>query len=156
MGLFLSTYTNRIDKKGRVSVPAPFRALLAPQGFEGVVLFRSSTHPCLEGFGMDMMNELGSRLDRLDLFSEAQDDLAATLFAEAVPLPFDGEGRIVLPPELIAHAGILEIAAFAGMGRKFQIWEPDALKARTRAARDNVKRQALTLPAGAAPAGAAA
>lgn len=150
MGLFLSTYVNKIDKKGRVSVPAPFRAVLSAQPFQGIVLFRSSLHPCLEGFGMDMMEELGSRLDRFDLFSDAQDDLATAMFAEAVPLPFDGEGRVLLPPALIAHAGIGETVAFAGMGRKFQVWEPSALEKRAALARENVKTQGLTLPRGAA------
>ena len=148
MGLFLSTYVNKIDKKGRVSVPAPFRAVLSAQAFQGVVLFRSTIHPCLEGFGMDMMDEMGARLDRFDLFSDAQDDLATAMFAEAVPLPFDGEGRILLPPSLIAHAGIGEAAAFAGMGRKFQVWDPAALEKRAAAARDNVRTQGLTLPKG--------
>lgn len=150
MALFLSTYVNKVDKKGRVSVPAPFRAVLAPQAFQGIVLFRASARPCLEGFGMDMMEDLGQRLDRFDLFSEAQDDLAAAIFAGALPLPFDGEGRIQLPPDLAEHAAIGESAAFAGMGRKFQIWEPRALEARAKAARENVKSQGLTLPKGCA------
>ncbi len=146
MTLFLSTYANKVDRKGRVSVPASFRAMLAAQSFPGVVLFRSSTHDCLEGFAFAAMEELASRLDHYDLFSNAQDDLATTIFAEAVQLPFDAEGRIVIPAHLLEHAGIDEQAMFVGLGRKFQIWNLTAYEKRRERARREVKDKALTLP----------
>lgn len=150
MALFLSTYINRVDRKGRVSVPAPFRTALAGQAFQGIVLFRSSNHPCLEGFAHDTMEELGARLDRFDLFSAEQDDLATAIFGEAVQLPFDGDGRVILPQDMASFAGLQEQAAFAGLGRKFQIWNPAALEDRKTQARANVKSGGLTLPGGGA------
>lgn len=146
MTLFLSTYANKVDRKGRVSVPASFRATLAAQSFPGVVLFRASAHDCLEGFAFAAMEELASRLDHYDLFSSAQDDLATTIFAEAVQLPFDAEGRIVIPDHLLQHAGIEEQAMFVGLGRKFQIWNAAAYDKRREHARREVKDKALTLP----------
>lgn len=146
MALFLSTHIFKVDKKGRVSVPAQFRTALAGQPFQGIIVFRSSTHAALEGFGMDTMEELGARLDEFDLFSDTQDDLAAAIFGEARQLPFDGDGRILLPQDLRDFAGITESAAFVGLGKKFQIWEPDALAKRQREARDNVKAKGLTVP----------
>ncbi len=151
MSLFLSTYINKIDKKGRVSVPAGFRSALAGQSFQGVVLVRSHAHPALEGFSFGMMNELSERMDQFDLFSDEQDDMATAIFGEAMPLPFDGEGRIVLPVDLMEHAGIMEQAAFVGMGRKFQIWEPQSLKDRQSKARESVRSKGLTLPKRGAP-----
>lgn len=148
MALFLSTYVNKVDRKGRVSVPASFRSALADQAFQGVVLFRSNSHVCLEGFGQGAMEELSARLDHFDLFSAEQDDLATAIFGEAVRLPFDGDGRVVMPAELLSFAGIDERAAFVGMGRKFQIWEPDAFEARRDDARKGVKAKGLTLPRG--------
>jgi MraZ protein len=148
MALFLSTFVNRVDRKGRVSVPATFRAALAAQSFQGVVLFRSSGHPCLEGFGMDRMEEMSARLDAFDLFSAEQDDLATAIFGDSVQLPFDGEGRIVLPPALVEFAGLDEHAAFVGLGAKFQIWSPATFERRKTEARDRVKAQGLTLPKG--------
>lgn len=147
MPLFLSTYLNRIDKKGRVSVPASFRGALQGQNFQGVILFRSSKHPCLEGFDYQTMAELSARLDQFDMFSDDQDDLAAAIFGDSVQLPFDGEGRIVLPADLMAHANLGEQAAFVGMGRKFQLWEPTALNARRTRAAENIRTKGLTLPA---------
>lgn len=145
MSLFLSTFINKVDRKGRVSVPAAFRAALeAQQG--GVVLFRASSHICLEGFSLAVMEEISARLDHFDLFSAAHDDMATSIFGEAVHLPIDGDGRILLPPSLVSFAGLDEQAAFVGMGRKFQIWSPAAWEKRREDARRSVKDQSLTLP----------
>ncbi len=148
MALFLSTYVNKVDKKGRVSVPAPFRAALSGQAFQGIVLFRSHTHACLEGFGMDTMEELSSRLDHFDLFSAEQDDMATTIFGDAVQLPFDGDGRVILSAELMEAARIVGAAAFVGMGSKFQIWSPEGFEARRVEAREEIRVTGLTLPKG--------
>lgn len=152
MALFLSTYANKVDRKGRVSVPAPFRTALAAQAFPGIVLFRSSGHACLEGFAYAAMEELAARLEHYDLFSSAQDDLATTIFAEAVQLPFDADGRVVIPEHLLKHAGIDEQAMFVGLGRKFQIWNTAAYEARREDARQQVKDKSLTLPRSAGEA----
>ena len=146
MPLFLSTFTNRIDKKGRISVPAAFRSALVGQAFQGVVLFKATSHACLEGFDYGTMAELSNRLDHFDLFSNQQDDLATSIFAEAVQCPFDGEGRIGLPESLLEYAGLNETVVFTGLGRKFQIWDAAAFDKRRVAARANVIKQNLTLP----------
>ncbi len=147
MSLFLSMTVNKVDSKGRVSVPAAFRAALAAEPDAGVVLFGAHAHPCLEGFSFSQMEELGRRLEHYDLFSSAQDDLATVIFGAAVQAAFDSEGRIVLPAALMKHAGVTTQAAFVGMGRKFQIWEPSAFAARRQTARLHVQAQGLTLPA---------
>jgi len=150
MALFVSTHINKVDKKGRVSVPAQFRAELADQSFQGVVLVRSSVHPCLEGFAWSYMQELSQRLDAFDMFSSEQDDLATALFGSSVQLPFDGDGRIVLPADLADFAGLDERAAFVGMGAKFQVWNPVAHEKRKEDARRKIQEQKLTIPKGGA------
>ena len=147
MGLFLSTTINRIDRKGRVSVPGAFRATLAQQPFAGVILMASPLHAALEGFAPTMMDDIAARLDAYPLFSADQDDMAAATLAEAVPLAFDSEGRIVLPSALIAHAGLEDDVAFVGLGRKFQMWAPAAWEKRRAAAQKAVKARGLVLPA---------
>jgi len=146
MPLFLSSYVNKVDKKGRISVPAPFRSALVGQSFQGVVLFKATNHPCIEGFDFSKMDELSSRLDQFDLFSNEQDDLATAIFGEAIQCPFDSEGRINIPQSLLDYAKITDGAAFVGLGRKFQIWDADAFETRRNAARANVIRDGLTLP----------
>lgn len=148
MALFLSTHINKVDKKGRISVPAPFRAELSEETFQGVVLFRSNVHQCLEGFSWSYMQEIGKRLDNFDLFSAEQDDLATSIFGTAVQLPLDGDGRIILPADLIEFSALQEKAAFVGMGAKFQIWNPQSFEQRQQTARQAVQSKGMTIPKG--------
>ena len=142
MSLFLSTYINRVDKKGRVSVPSAFRSALMNQSFQGIILFRSYTLSALEGFGMDKMEKLSRQIEQTtDLFSQEQDDLSSSIFADAQPLSFDTEGRILLPNLLKEHAQIQENAAFVGRGATFQIWNPDLFQSHQSHARERLKRQ---------------
>ncbi len=146
MALFIGTFVNRIDRKGRVSVPAPFRAALAGQSFQGIVAFPSFKYPALQCCGMDWIEQLSGGLSQLALFSDEQDDLATTIFAESRQLPFDPEeGRIVLPTSLIEHARLGEAAAFVGLGRIFEIWDPQAHERRVADARQRARDKGLTL-----------
>lgn len=132
LALFTGTHINKVDKKGRVSVPAPFRATLSGQGFTGAVVFPSFTSDCLEGCGASFLEELAAGMDATAaVFSEEEDDLATLIFAQARQIAFDTEGRIILPDDFMEHAGITDSAAFVGKGRKFQIWQPETLKAKT-------------------------
>ena len=146
MALFLSTHINKVDRKGRVSVPAAFRLALAELSFSGIVVFPAIHSRALEGSGIDRLEELSARVDALPEFSEERDALAS-IFADAQPLPFDSEGRIMLPPELCEHAGIVLEggAAFVGQGRTFQIWEPRRFEEHQAGRR--AKARGLTLPA---------
>lgn len=148
MALFLATFVNKVDKKGRVSVPATFRAALsqAQAGFHGIVAYRSFTAAAVEGCGMEFMEELSQSTQQFDAFSPEQDDITSLIFADARQLAWDPEGRIVLPEDLMAHANITEACAFVGKGRTFQIWEPDAHKAAQAALRQRALRDRPTLP----------
>ena len=129
MSLFLSSYENRLDCKGRISVPATFRAAVSRDDFAGVVLYRSFTNNCIEGLSMSRMEQLAAATDKMGVFDDALDDLSAMLFADARQLAFDVTGRIVIPADLLAHAGITERAIFVGRGNSFQIWNPTAFRA---------------------------
>ncbi len=134
MALFLSTFVNKVDRKGRVSVPATFRAALATPSFHGIVAFPSYELHAIDACGMDRMEALSASLDDPDQYGPEELELAMLTFSEAVQLPFDNEGRIVLPAQLSSHAGIVEHAMFVGNGPTFQIWSPERYaehKART-------------------------
>ena len=128
MGLFLSSFTNRLDAKGRLSVPSAFRAAVGGEAFAGVVLFRSFTGKCIEGMPMSRMESIADATEKMDMFDAKLDELTAMLFADARQLAFDVTGRIVVPKDLLDHAGIATDAVFVGRGRGFQIWEPSAFK----------------------------
>jgi MraZ protein len=145
MALFLSTTTNKVDRKGRVSVPAPFRTALAGQPFPGIVALPSFKYPALQCAGMDWLEQLSDGIGAYAIFSDEHDALTAALFANAQQIAFDGEGRIVLPAELAAHANITDQAAFVGRGATFEIWEPKAFRAYQADAVQRAAGQALTV-----------
>jgi MraZ protein len=146
VALFIDTFINKIDKKGRISVPATFRAALAAQAFQGIVAFPSFKYPAIQAASMDWMQGLTERMAQVDLFSDEHDDLTATLFADAKQLSFDSEGRIMLPESLMAHASISENAAFVGRGMSFEIWEPGKLDVYKTEARQRALEKGRTLP----------
>ena len=135
MTAFLSTYVNKVDKKGRVSVPASYRSVLSSDGFNGIVAYASVNLPAIEAFGRAQLEELSKRqfgqsLDAGDferlLVGRTGDSLVETILAMVHELPFDGEGRISLPDTLARHAVLDDRAVFVGRGNRFQIWAPDA------------------------------
>ena len=127
MALFLSTFVNKVDKKGRVSVPAPFRAILAAsQPFGGIACFRSAAG-VIEASGIDRMQKYSDELESLDETSDRYLELSAIL-ADVKQLPWDAEGRIMLPPEFAAHIGAQDEVAFVGQGKFFLMREPGAAR----------------------------
>lgn len=146
MAAFWSTYMNKVDRKGRVSIPAAFRPHLINKDFQGVIVFPAFRSPALECRSWDQMDELSRAVDALAEFSAERDALAAAIFGSSVPLTFDPEGRIVLPKALADHAHITTEAAFVGMGRSFQIWEPGAFRHFQQEAREKVAREGIALP----------
>ena len=145
MGLFLSCYENRLDTKGRVSVPAAFRSSLNNENFAGVILFRSFTHNCIEGLSMSRMEKMAGATDQMDMFDDKLDNLSALVFADARPLPFDVTGRIVIPNDLLKHANITDSALFVGRGNSFQIWNPSDFARVQQGSLNNLKKIRPTL-----------
>lgn len=145
MALFLSTFVNKIDKKGRISVPASFRAALSAQDFPGIIVFRSLHHEALEACSLNHMQALSDNLEQLDIDAEEKDLIATTIFGGSVQLPFDKEGRVILPEELSAYAGISEQASFVGRSNTFQIWQPEKLADYQSIAREQAKKRGLRL-----------
>jgi MraZ protein len=149
MALFLSTFVNKIDKKGRVSVPASFRTSLASSqtsainepSFSGIVVFRSLKHPALEGCSVERMQSLSTSIDRLDLFSDAQDDLVSAIFADSHLLSFDSEGRVSIPEDFLKFANLTDQVAFVGRGATFQLWSPEVFRKMQEDARERIRRE---------------
>ncbi len=122
--LFLDTVYNKVDAKGRVSLPADYRQIVKDLNSE-IVCYRSLTSPCIEGCIEDLLEKLASEIETsTDFFSQEQDDLTNLIFGDAKRFTFDSTGRIVLSEKLLKHANITDMAVFVGKGRKFQIWNP--------------------------------
>jgi len=145
VALFLSTYTNKVDKKGRVSVPANFRAALSKQEYQGIVAYNSFVNECVEACGMDRIERLSESIDELDPYSDERDAFAATILGGSVQLQFDSEGRVMLPANLMEEVGIKDKVVFVGKGATFEIWEPKAFEQYSSRAKDLAKRQRANL-----------
>jgi MraZ protein len=151
MNRFLSHYVNRLDAKGRVSIPAPFRAVLARDGFEGLFVHPALDAPALDAGGNVLLSEIDSFLQSLTPYSEERDRLSTALYGTSEILKVDPEGRVILTETVKAHASIADAVAFVGLGHKFQLWEPQRFEAHLAEARAKVRelRQKLGAPAGA-------
>jgi MraZ protein len=143
MILFLSTTINKVDKKGRVSVPAAFRASLKNES--GIVVFPALQHPALEACSLKHLDILSRALEGLHLSPEIYELVETTVFGGAHQLPIDGDGRVVLPESMIAAAQIESEAAFVGRRRTFQIWNPQTYAAFEARARETARTQKISL-----------
>lgn len=153
MALFLSTTTNKIDKKGRVSVPAQFRTVLAVQNLSGVVLYRSFKHPIIEGCDYARLARLSEQIEisQLNFNSEMPNnynnhnnsDYTALMFAESQMLSFDAEGRISIPQSLLDHANITDMITFVGRGPTFELWNPQQFEIHHDAMRQRMQAQTI-------------
>ena len=122
--MFLSTYENKLDKKGRVSVPASFRSHLSNLGYNGVICYPSFNNQCIEAWPQDRIEKISNTIDSLNPFEEKKDYFATSILSESINLQFDSEGRISIPDGLLNHAKIKQTMLFVGQGTTFQIWEP--------------------------------
>jgi MraZ protein len=145
---FVATFSNRLDQKGRVSVPAPFRAVLARDGEDGLYCYPALDRPAIDGGGAKLQQAIADRLAVFETFSEDHESLATAFYGESRILKIDPDGRIVLPEEFRAYAGISDTAVFVGQGYKFQIWEPERFAERQREARARLRAVTRSLGRG--------
>jgi MraZ protein len=157
MDRFVSNFILRLDAKGRVSIPASFRAVLARDGFEGLYCHPALDAAALDAGGNALLAEIESLTGQFPPYSDERDRLSLALFGTSETLKIDGEGRVALSEALLAHAGISQAIAFVGLGHKFQIWEPGRFQAQLAEASEKVralKRQLGSRMAGAQSRGA--
>ncbi len=122
--MFLSTYENKLDKKGRVSVPASFRSYLSNLGYNGIICYPSFNNQSIEAWPQDRIEKISNTIDSLSPFEEKRDFFATSILSESINLQFDSEGRVLLTQKLLKHAKIKSNMLFVGQGKTFQIWEP--------------------------------
>ena len=139
MDRFLSHFTHRLDAKGRVSIPAPFRQALAKDGFDGVYAYPSLDAPALDCGGNALLQEIDALLATMPPYSPARDAFATALLGTSEILKLDSEGRVVLDERLKSALGLKDEAVFVGQGHKFQIWQPSRFAAHLEEARERVR-----------------
>lgn len=144
-GTFFSAVTNKIDAKGRVSVPAKFRAVIEGASQQCFFGFASLVGPVVEVYTPAGMDAFSARINAFDKYSSQRQAFELAVLSAAHELQLDPEGRIVLPQNLLTHAKLSGQATFVGVGNNFEIWEPGAYEARLAAARDEALRNIALL-----------
>ena len=126
--MFLSSYEDKLDKKGRVSVPATFRSHLSSLGYNSFISYPSFNHSALECCSQDRIEKLSNTIDTLNPFEDKRDYFATSVLSESINLNFDSEGRVSIPEKLIKHAKIKSSIIFVGLGKVFQMWDPNSFE----------------------------
>src|SRR5579872_4710407 len=139
MDRFVSHYMLRLDAKGRVSVPASFRAVLARDGFDGLYCYPALDRPALDAGGNALLAEIEALIGSLSPYSEERERFSLALYGTSETLKIDGEGRVVIADALRTHAGIGDAVVFVGLGHKFQIWEPGRFRTELAEATEKVR-----------------
>jgi MraZ protein len=139
MNRFVSTHVQRLDTKGRVSVPASFRAVLVRDGFDGLYCYPALDRPALDAGGHGLLAEIEALIAGFPPYSEQREQFSLALYGTSQTLKIDGEGRVVLTDALKGHAGIGSTAMFVGLGHKFRIWEPGRFRAELTEATEKVR-----------------
>ena len=129
MNRFLSNAVNRIDAKGRVSVPAHFRTVVQQRGYSELYAIRQLDVPALDVGGLDLLDRYEERMKLEDPFLQAADDMSFFVHGDGAFLKLDQDGRITVTDFIREHTGISSEVAFVGRGNFFQIWEPEKLGA---------------------------
>ena len=152
MDRFVSHYRLGLDAKGRVSVPAAFRAVLARDGFEGLYCHPALDRPALDAGGQALLAEIEALIAGFVPYSEERERFSLALYGTSETLKIDGQGRVLLSDTLKTHAGITDTVIFVGLGHKFRIWEPGRFRAELTEATDKVRAHKAELGTGTAAA----
>ena len=139
MDEFVSTFTNRLDAKGRVSIPAPFRAVLAMEGIDGLYCCPTLDQQAIDAGGKRLRQTIGASLANFEPFTEDHELLSTSLIGDSEILKIDQDGRVILTDTIKAHAGITDRVTFVGQGYKFQIWEPERFAAYREEAKNRLR-----------------
>ena len=120
---FIGRYLNKVDKKGRVSVPAGWRPSLISKDFSGIIAQSSLSEKAIDAYPRDYLELLQGKLDLNDPLLEENEYESTVIFGGSV-LSFDSEGRVVLSDSLRNEINLTSEALFVGMGSRFRIWNP--------------------------------
>ncbi|MGV1769251.1 division/cell wall cluster transcriptional repressor MraZ [Agrobacterium vitis] len=135
MNRFLSNATNRIDTKGRVSVPAAFRAVLVERGIQELYCFQDFTFPAISIGGPDLLERYERQIVGEDPFSPVANEMSLLVHGGGVFMRLDSEGRLMVTDFIRDFTGITSEVTFVGRSDHFQLWQPQAFHEAQAAAR---------------------
>ncbi len=143
MNRFLSNATNRIDAKGRVSVPAPFRAVLAERDIQELYCIQDFVFPAITVGGPDLLERYERQIGQEDPFSSVANEMSLLVHGGGVFMKLDAEGRMMVTDFIRDFTGITSEVAFVGRSDHFQLWQPQAFHEAQAAAREERRLRGL-------------
>ena len=128
---------NKVDNKGRVSIPASFRRVLQagdPSSEDGkpagiVIVYGPATRKYLECYTLEAIAEVDEKISRLPRGSKPRRILERIFSGQSHQTVVDEGGRLVLPPKCRDKIGLEDSAYFIASGDTFQIWKPETYEA---------------------------
>ena len=129
MDRFLSNYVHNVDSKGRVSIPAAFRQVIASRGIRELFAMRNLDQPVMDVGGPELMDRFEKEMEKLDPFSPEYQDLMILAYGDGAYLKTDSEGRIMVTDFIREHTGIEDRVTFVGLRHSFQLWRPENFEA---------------------------
>ena len=136
MSRFLSSATNRIDSKGRVSVPAAFRSVLAQRNIQELYCFQDFVFPAISVGGPDLLERFERQIAAEDPFSPVANEMSLLIHGGGVFMRLDAEGRLMVTDFIRDFTRISDEVTFVGRADHFQLWQPQAFQAAQMQARE--------------------
>ncbi|MGX5665158.1 division/cell wall cluster transcriptional repressor MraZ [Rhizobium daejeonense] len=146
MNRFLSNATNRIDAKGRVSVPAVFRSVLAQRDIQELYCFQDFVFPAISVGGLDVLERYERQIANEDPFSREGNEMSLLVHGGGVFMKLDAEGRLMVTDFIRDFTGITTEVCFVGRSDHFQLWQPQAFQEVQAAAREERRLRGLRTP----------
>jgi MraZ protein len=120
---FIGTYECKADAKGRFMMPSSIKKQLEPVLQSGFVLKRSVFQPCLELYPMEEWDKMMLKLNGLNRFNRKHNDFIRRFTAGVKTVEVDGNGRLLIPRDLIAIAGITKEITVSSAINIIEIWD---------------------------------
>jgi len=118
--MFIGEYNYSIDIKGRVAIPAKFRAALS----KGAVVTRGLDN-CLFVYSRTEWTILAEKLSALPISQANTRAFSRLMLAGAMDVKIDNQGRIIIPDYLKKYAGMKKRAIIAGLYNRLEVWDED-------------------------------
>lgn len=143
MNRFLSNATNRIDAKGRVSVPAAFRSVLAQRDIQELYCIQDFVFPAITIGGPDLLERYERQISAGDPFAIDGSEMSLLVHGGGVFMKLDAEGRLMVTDFIRDFTGISTEVCFVGRSDHFQLWQPQAFHEAQAAAREGRRLRGL-------------
>ncbi|MDX3925063.1 MAG: division/cell wall cluster transcriptional repressor MraZ [Shinella sp.] len=143
MNRFLSNATNRIDAKGRVSVPSAFRSVLAQRDIRELYCFQDFVFPAISVGGPDVLDRFERQISAEDPFSPEANQMSLLIHGGGVFMKLDAEGRLMITDFIRDFTGITTEVTFVGRADHFQLWAPQTFESMQAAAREERRLRGL-------------